>query len=96
MSAYPNRGARELAEGLAREKWTRQEGEERCGAASGQFSRLLKGPTLPGRALSIRIRDVLRVPVEAWDEPDVGTDEPHAPSGPGGEINDDDATLAAG
>lgn len=46
----------------------------------GKIARMLYGDRKPGRSFSVKLRDVLGTPIEAWDQPLPAGWLPHGPS----------------
>jgi transcriptional regulator with XRE-family HTH domain len=69
-----NRGAIDTRNAFATEGLSQNDAAAAVECDSGNFSRILSGKKLPGRALAVRIAARFGVPVERWDEP--ATDAP--------------------
>lgn len=63
-----NRGAIETRHAFTAEGLSQNDAAAEVECDSGNFSRILTGQRLPGRALAVRIASRFGVPVERWDE----------------------------
>lgn len=68
LGPHPNEGARLAWLSLDRLKIDRERLTEQLGLTRGIVSRLLYCDILPNRELSIKLRDALGVPIDAWSE----------------------------
>lgn len=64
-----NRGAIETMHARGVLGWSQRELSRRAGLSSVFVCHLEAGKRKPGRSVSMRLRDLLGVPLESWDQP---------------------------
>jgi transcriptional regulator with XRE-family HTH domain len=61
-------GAQRLRASLDEKGWNQTQLSERIGASSSTVCRWLSGERVPDREMSIRLANVLGIPIESWSK----------------------------